>query len=464
MIGRTVGSGRYGQPYNPKLPMEKIHYTSGLDLAIKGTPSADLFIAPEPNRVAVVPERIPFIKPKLHVREGDHVRRGSLLYTDKRCPEVRFLSPGGGRVGEIQFGPRRIIQKIVIDLDVSEKDASFTRLTSDQLPFVNRNDLVQALVEGGQWPLFREMPFHNIPDPSTIPPLIVVCLDRSDPFSPVPQVYLKGKENLFRFGLELLHKLAEKVLVSVSEKAADGNHGIAALATHVCDGPFPAGDPGAFVYRVKQKSEENRAWYINGQDILLMAELVSTGKYPVDRIFAVGGEKIDRCCHVSARMGYPLENLVGVDLEKTRLVAGGLLSGYAADPDSFMGLYETSLTAMADGSLDELFGFIRAGYSKVSASRTFFSRFNRHPLSVDCGLHGEERACINCGYCMPVCPVEIIPHYLLKCVLAEEIDEALALGLLDCTECGLCTFVCPSKIDLCSTFIQARDDYRKEIA
>jgi len=444
--------------------MEKIHYTAGLDLAIKGTPSEDLCVAPEPDCVAAIPEKIPFIKPKLHVREGEPVRRGSLLYTDKRSPEIRFLSPGGGQVAEIQFGPRRVIQKIVIDLDASEKNETFIQVKPEQLLSVDRTDLVQALVLGGQWPLFRELPFHNIPEPSTLPPLIVVCLDRSDPFSPSPQIYLKGKEDLFRFGLELLYKLASKVLVTLSKKAADGNDVIKALATHVCSGPFPAGDPGALVYRVKQSSKENSAWYINGQDVLLMAELISTGRYPVDRVYTVGGEKVDHCCHVRARLGYPLANLVDVTLERTRLVAGGLLSGYTLAPDSFMGFYETSLTALTDGSMDELFGFARGGFSKISASRTFFSRFNRHPLTVDCGLHGEERACINCGYCTPVCPVEIIPHYLLKCVLADEIDEALALGLLDCTECGLCTFVCPSKIDLCSTFIQARGDYRKETA
>ncbi len=447
--------------------MKKIHFTSGLDLAIGGAPAADLKAAPEPNQVAAIPEKIPFIKPKLAVRKGDSVRLGSLLFTDKRSPEIRFLSPGCGLVSDIQFGPRRIVQKIVIDLDGSEESEPFQQLTPEQIPTLDRADLVRAFVQGGQWPLFRELPFHDIPKPSTSPPLIVVCLDRSDPFAPLPGVYLKDKEDLFRFGLKLLHKLSEKVMVILSQKATDGNESIAALATHVCSGPFPAGDPAAFVYRTKQSSKENRAWYINGQDVLLMAALFATGRYPVERVFTVGGDKSGRACHMSARLGYPVGGLIAADrgaLDKTRLVAGSLYNGYALPADSFMGFYETSLTMLADGSRDELFGFARGGFSKISASRTFFSRFNRTPLPVDCGLHGEERACLNCGYCLPVCPVDIVPHYLMKCLLADEIDEALALGLLDCTECGLCTFVCPSKIDLCNAFIQARNVYRKETA
>ncbi len=79
-------------------------------------------------------------------------------------------------------------------------------------------------------------------------------------------------------------------------------------------------------------------------------------------------------------------------------------------------------------------------------------------------MNGEERACINCGYCARVCPVDILPQFTFKAAAADEIEEALALGLLDCVECGLCSFVCPAKIEISDILKNAKEVYSKEIA
>jgi Na+-transporting NADH:ubiquinone oxidoreductase subunit A len=66
-------------------------------------------------------------------------------------------------------------------------------------------------------------------------------------------------------------------------------------------------------------------------------------------------------------------------------------------------------------------------------------------------------------HCADVCPVDILPQMAFKAILAEEIEEALQHGLLDCVECGLCSYVCPSKIELSQTFKTAKAAYAKEI-
>jgi len=101
---------------------------------------------------------------------------------------------------------------------------------------------------------------------------------------------------------------------------------------------------------------------------------------------------------------------------------------------------------------------------KPTRSRTFLSSLNNAPFAVDCGLHGEKRACINCGYCDDVCAVDILPQFALKSALAGEVEESLAHGLLDCVNCGLCTYVCPSKIDVCEGLKAAKTAYYKEIS
>jgi Na+-transporting NADH:ubiquinone oxidoreductase subunit A len=77
-------------------------------------------------------------------------------------------------------------------------------------------------------------------------------------------------------------------------------------------------------------------------------------------------------------------------------------------------------------------------------------------------MHGGERACIACGYCAQVCPVDIFPQFTYKAVLAEEIEESLEHGLLDCVECGLCSYVCPSKIELFETLKNAKAAFYRE--
>ncbi|MCP4692790.1 MAG: 4Fe-4S dicluster domain-containing protein, partial [Desulfobacterales bacterium] len=91
------------------------------------------------------------------------------------------------------------------------------------------------------------------------------------------------------------------------------------------------------------------------------------------------------------------------------------------------------------------------------------SWFNVSDLNFDSGLHGEERACINCGFCARVCPVEILPQFTYKCIHADEVEEALAHGLLDCAECGLCSYVCPSKVEVCQAIKDAKAAYYKEM-
>jgi Na+-transporting NADH:ubiquinone oxidoreductase subunit A len=65
-------------------------------------------------------------------------------------------------------------------------------------------------------------------------------------------------------------------------------------------------------------------------------------------------------------------------------------------------------------------------------------------------------------HCADVCPVDILPQMTYKAILAEEVEESLAHGLLDCVECGLCSYVCPAKIELTETLKKAKAAYARE--
>ncbi|NNF98168.1 MAG: 4Fe-4S dicluster domain-containing protein [Desulfobacteraceae bacterium] len=444
--------------------MKTLTIKKGYAFNIAGPPAADVVERPSPPRIAVIPHHLRFAKPRLKVAVGDPVNCGSVLFEDKRNPEVKFLSPGGGDIIEINHGPRRTVTEIVIRLDEDEASETFESLSEADLERIHRDHLIQMIIRGGLWWLIRQLPFRDYAKPSSRPAFTLVTLGGKEPFRPLPEIYLNGKTDLFAFGLKLLEKLTGKAPLVCAP--GDGDAIVRTLPehiTHVVNGKYPAHDPGTILYTLKTDPSHANAWYIDGQDLLLLAELVRTGKFPTRRIIAVGGNSTPLPGHYLSRLGVPFSYLVdpGKVSANTRYVSGGILTGYTGSPGGYMGLFETSLVLIPEGNTTEFLALFNPGLKKPTYSRSYLSRINPKPLIFDCNRHGGDRACIACMHCADVCPVNILPEFAYKAVLAGEVEEYLAHGLLDCVECGLCSYVCPSKIELTHTFMRAKADYVK---
>ena len=430
-----------------------------------GAPSSVLTTLADPDRLAFIPEKIPYIKPRLKIAEGDSVKIGTLLFEDKRNPDFRFLSPAGGTIRRIQFGPRRVIRAIVIERSAESEDSErFTALSGDDIEAMDRREVVEHILKGGLWWVFRQLPFRDLPDPETVPPAIIVGLSAKEPHQPSPHVYLQDRMELMAFGVKALRKLSNGNVMIFSNGDSPPPDEIRAMLTHKVRGDYPSDDPGAFLYHVKTSPKQNRAWFVSGQDLLLLAQLLAQGRYPVDRVVSVAGSSAPNPQHFMTRLGVPLSHLVDTSAigDHVRFVVGGLLRGYTSDSYGFMGHYETALNLVPDGSEAEFLALFNPGPRKPTYSRTFLSHLNPGPLVYDCNLHGGERACIACMHCTDVCPVDIMPHMAYKAVLADEVEESLEHDLLDCVNCGLCSYVCPSKIELTRTFIDAKAAYLKD--
>jgi len=436
-------------------------------LKLIGYPKTKLRIPSPFDTVGLLPAKIPFVKPKLRVKKGDRVRIGSVLFTDKRDPRLQFCSPGGGRVTTIRLGPRRVVEEIVIHLDPEEKLEATARMDDEKLAAMEREELVEHLLDAGLWPFLRALPFRDIPSPDKAPPFILVNLNCQEPYQPHPELYLEGQAAAFRFGIKILDRLSNgRVRIYTSSDRKPTAFSFDPGITHMVEGGYPADDPGVILYHTRIESKDNRTWFIQGQDLLLLARSLRSGHYETQRIVTAAGPAAVEACHLNTRLGAPLSSIVsprpGMEAT-TRCIAGGLFTGYALPISSYLGLYETSVALVSGGEESEFFGFARPGYKKPSYSRAFLSAVNRNALAPDTGLHGETRACVNCSTCAKVCPVEILPQFTYKSLLADDVEEALAHGLLDCAECGLCTFVCPSKIELSSELKKGKADYYKEM-
>jgi Na+-transporting NADH:ubiquinone oxidoreductase subunit A len=445
--------------------MIKIHVRKGHPLEFAGRPSDLLSPGENPATVGVLPEQIPHINPRLNVDVGDRVKIGSVLFSDKRRDDLRFLSPGGGEIAAVHFGPRRVVKEIVIKLAEVEEAEHFEKLTEAGLAGIDAGDLLKRMAQGGVLPFLRVLPYRDIVLPGTTPPRIFVSLTRLDPFHPDPLVYLQGQVDLFNFGLKALKRITPQIIVYAGAEHRRLQEKMGNIVTHSLDGDYPAADPGVVLYQTRTCPEDNASWFVNGQDLLLVADFLKNGLYPTRRIVTVGGSAVSKGQHYHTRLGAPLQSIIdsdtGIDGED-RFVAGGLFNGYTLDPGQHLGMYETTVTVVPEGNKKLFLGFVRPGFKRASRSRTFLSILNPNPLSVDCHMYGEERACVNCSSCALACPVDILPQYTYKSILADEIEEALAHGLLDCVECGVCSYVCPSKIELNETFKAARKGFYKE--
>jgi len=422
-----------------------------------------------PNQVAAAAGRLRFVKPRLAVKVGDRVKVGSLLFSDKNRPEIQFRSPGGGTVNAVTFGPRRRLQEVVISLDIDEDYEDFPQVSNADLGSIGRERLIELIVGGGLWPLIRELPFRDAARPEALPPAVFVYLDNLEPFHPLPKIYLDGAVDLLDFGLRLLERLSGATpVVTACSHNAEVLGGLKGISGRTLAGNYPAHDPGVVLYRTKTSADQNHAWFIEGQDLLLIAELLKSGRFPTGRVVTLGGPAATRPGHFHTRIGAPLAALIDgrTAAGEVRLLAGGVLTGNPAPRDSHLGLFEKALMLLPEGNASgDFLGWTMPGAQTPSYSRAFLSSFRRgRDFPMDCNRRGGLRACIQCNFCTQVCPVDILPQLTYKAILAGEVEESIAHGLLDCVECGLCSLVCPSKIELLKTLRQAREQFYEEMS
>ncbi len=459
-------------PFNYSISLLGMMFMISVDIKksykfrVKGCPTTTLTELEKPKRVAMLPEKIPGIKPKLKIKVDEKVKIGDPLFFDKKNPKLTFLSPGAGKISNITYGKRRVIREIEIRLDDQETFAEFPTLTLSDLKTITREDLIDSMLNGGMWPYIRSLPYRMIADPNDFPKNIIVTIENNEPFHPNPDVYLIPNLEYFKMGMEILKKLAEHSVVGSDLSHPLIREQLKNTVTHHYSGYYPAEDPGVMLYHIKTSDTQNLAWYISGQDVIQIGKFFKHGRYPIERIVTLGGSLAIEKKHFKTRIGLPVKLLTEGRVQSNefiRYIAGGVFRGYSVVKDSYLGFYETALNLLSEEEKEETFGFLRFGYSRPSFSKTFLSSMNQSELKYDCGLHGEERACVNCGYCAKVCPVDILPQFTLKCIVADEVEEALSHGLLDCVECGICSYTCPSKIELCSVFRKAKMEYYKEI-
>jgi Na+-transporting NADH:ubiquinone oxidoreductase subunit A len=443
----------------------------GYDIKLKGTAEKKVRHLPISDVVAIKPADFPKIKPKLTVEPGESIKAGQCLFTDKLRPDLRFTSPISGEIAEIILGEKRKIREIRILPD--KENIRYVEFNKTDPSSLTRQQLIERLVESGGWNFIRQRPYSTIAEPTDQPKAIFIsCFDTS-PLAPDLEYLVNLEPDNFQMGLKALYHLADgKVHLGLREHTYHSPSGdffspVPEANIHYFKGPHPAGNVGIQIHHIDPLQKGEVVWYIHPQDIIIIGRLFTEGRYRADRIIALAGSSVEQPQYYSLIAGQHMSSILNGKLTPgdVRVIQGNVLHGHKSNAEDFLSFYTQQVTIIPEGREPEFLGWLLPGFRKLSLSRTYFSWLApKRKYALDTNLHGEERAFVMTGQYDKVLPMNIYPVFLLKAILARDIENMEALGIYEVSEedFALCEFVCTSKIDVQQIIAEGLDFIREE--
>jgi Na+-transporting NADH:ubiquinone oxidoreductase subunit A len=423
----------------------------GLDIPIQGAPRQVIEDAPVARSVALVGFDYIGMKPTMAVREGERVKLGQLLFTDKKTEGVRYTAPASGVVSAINRGARRVLQSVVIDVDGEEAE-TFETCTVDTLP--EPSAIRDQLVRSGQWAALRTRPYSKVPAPDSEAAAIFVTAADSHPLAADPSVVIAQQAQAFCLGQDLLARLTAGKLYLCTAAGAQIPAGNAAnIEVAQFGGPHPAGLAGTHVHFLEGVSASKVVWTIGYQDVIAIGRQFLDGRLYIDRVVALAGPQVEQPRLLRTRLGADLQALCAGQLHNgdNRVISGSVLGGRAVHgATAYLGRYHNQVSVLLEGREREFMGWISPGFKKHSNLGIYFtSFFGTKPLAMTTNTNGSERAMVPVGSYEKVVPMDMLPTQLLRALIVGDTETAQALGCLELEEedLALCSYVCPGKYE-----------------
>ena len=429
-----------------------IKIKKGLNIPLTGAPDQSVSPGSDITSVALLGPDTNDLKPRMLVREGDRVKLGQAIYTDKANPGVYFTSPGAGIVAAVNRGERRILQSVVIDLD-GDDAVEFATYPAADLDSLDGEVVRKNLVDSGLWTALRTRPFSKIPAPDAEARAIFVTAIDTNPLAADPAVVIKRDPEAFANGLAVLSRLTDgPVYVCTAHESGIASPDGEKFRHAEFSGPHPAGLAGTHIHFLDPVSEQKIVWHIGYQDVIAIGRLFTTGRLPVDLIVSISGPKVKNPRLITTRLGANTGELISGETEAgdVRVVSGSVLNGHrAAGWASFLGRYDDQLTVLQEGTDREFLSFMRPGLGKFSAARAFVGNLFGKGYRFTTSQNGSPRAMVSIGSFEQVMPLDILQTPLLKAILVRDTDGARGLGCLELDEedLALCSFVCNGKYE-----------------
>ncbi len=456
--------------------VDYIKLKQGLDIPIDGVPSAQILKSIVSDTVAVKPTDFKGLIPKLTVKEGDSVKAGSPLFVDKKRPDVKFTSPVSGTVSEIVRGEKRKLLEVRVKADPETVYAEFSLPKPEN---ITAEQAISSLLESGLWACIKQRPYGIIPDPAVRPKSVYISGFDTAPLAADYDFILRDELPNIQTAINVLSKITPKIHFGLCAKthASSPFHKLSGVEFHVFDGPHPAGNVGVQINHVCPINKGDIVWTVNLQMLAIVGRFFNTGKVDMRKTVAIGGPRVSNPGYIRCMSGMCLNSIADMandNVDKLqrgcpiRYISGNALTGTNVGKDGYLGFYDDCISLITEGKYFETFGWAKIFRpKKYSFASTYFSWLTpRKKYLVDSNLNGGVRAFVMTNKYAKVFPMNIYPVYLLKAILAEDIDKMEQLGIYEVVEedFALCEYIDPSKIDIQSIVSKGIDLMIKEMA
>ena len=428
-----------------------IKIKKGLDINLKGEAEKASENAIISNFYTIRPEDFHSVTPKLIAKEGSKVKAGEPVFYDKSNENVKFVSPVSGEIIEIARGEKRRILSLKIQAD---KEQTFQDNGKFNVDSAKAEDVKAHLLASGCWPFIKQRPYDVIANPDREPKAIFVSAYASAPLAADYDFVLKGKEAELQAAVTALGKLTKgKVHVSIGNKEYSPFNGLEGIDLHYVSGPHPSGNVGTQINKIDPVNKGEVVWTVNPQDLVIIGELLLTGKFNAERVVALVGSAVQKPRYFVTKLGCEVASMIydnGIEKDaNVRIISGNVLSGKQVKPDGYLDYYNNTITVIPEGDDYEFFGWTMPVFNKISTSRalTFSWLFPKKKYDLNTNTNGEHRAFVTTGTYEEVFPLDIFPMQILKACMYKDLDEMEALGMYEVApeDFALTEFVCVSK-------------------
>ena len=426
-----------------------IRIKKGLDIKLNGAADKQLAKAIKSNTYAINPDDFHGVIPKIVAKVGTEVKAGSPLFYSKTNDQILFNSPVSGEVVEIVRGAKRKILsfKVQASSEQQYKDFGVKNVAS-----MNGDEIKSHLLQAGCWPFIKQRPYDILANPEVAPKAIFVSGYNSAPLASDLDFVLAEKENELNAAITALSKLTNgKVHVSVNNSTSPLAK-VKDAEIHTLNGPHPIGNVSTQIAQVDPINKGEIVWTVSAQDLVIIGELLLTGRYNATRKIAVVGSSIKAPKYYETKIGAELSTFVydaGVNGDNVRMINGDILTGITVAPDGHLSSTANTFTVIPEGNDYEFFGWNKPIFNKISYSRalTFSWLFPKKKYDLNTNTNGEHRAFVVTGNYEEVFPLDIYPMQLLKAFSYNDLDEMEKLGAYEIApeDFALTEFVCVSK-------------------
>ena len=453
-----------------------IKLRKGLDIQLAGKAEEKKLSIGKCGEYALVPDDFTGMTPKVVVREGDHVRAGDALFVDKNCPEVSFASPVSGVVTAVTRGDRRKVLCVKVKADEQQEFAEFGQ---KDVASLSGEDVKNALLEAGLFGYISQLPYAVVANPADQPKAIFVSALRDKPLAADFEFEAKGQEQDFVTGIQALSKVAKTYVGLGIQPGFQGEIQKLGIEKHaelnIFDGPCPAGNVGVQVNHLSPVNKGEVVWIVEPTAVIFFGRLFNEGRVNLTRTVAVAGSEVREPAYVDALVGTPLKTILDGQIDEgrnLRIINGNPLTGSRDTLDGFLGAHTSTVAVIPEGDdSDEMLGWIMPRLKQFSVSRSYFSWLQnpwfagkKKQYALDARVKGGERHIIMSGEYDSVLPMDIYGEYLIKAIIAGDIDRQEQLGIYEVSpeDFALAEFVDSSKLELQRIVREGLNILRKE--